>query len=97
MNSARKVQGLKRRPTKVADFLNWHRTADRSGVIYLFDYDLGENQKNGLEVAQELGLGAKTILVTGHYDAADIQRECSRQRVRLLPKSYVSLVELETV
>jgi signal transduction histidine kinase len=83
--------------TKVADFLNWHRTADRSGVIYLFDYDLGENQKNGLEVAQELGLGAKTILVTGHYDAADIQRECSRQRVRLLPKSYVSLVELETV
>lgn len=81
------------------ELLAWHRAdGEISGqAIYLLDYDLGVGQKTGLDVAHELSLGANAILVTGHFDSEDIQRRCTEQRIGLLPKSYLSLIQLQAV
>ena len=79
------------------EFLAWYRAKKRQGALCLLDYDLGSGTMTGLDVARELGLGANAILVTGHYDSEDIQRECAEAGVRLLPKTYLSLVELKSV
>lgn len=81
----------------IAELLAWHGGASRTNAIYLLDYDLGDNQKTGLDVARELSLGSKAILVTGHFDSDEIQRLCTEERIGLLPKSYLSLVQLQTV
>ncbi len=80
-----------------SEFLAWYRSRPRPGVLCLLDYDLGEGAMTGLEVARELGLGANAVLVTGHYDSEDVQRQCAERGIRLLPKTYLPLVELKSV
>lgn len=88
---------------KVASFksgpelLAWYESTPPIDAVYLLDYDLGENKKTGLDVAKELSLGPKAILVTGHFDSSEIQRRCMEERIGLLPKSYLSLVQLQFV
>ena len=80
-----------------AEFLAWYRAAARPDVLCLLDYDLGTGSMTGLDVARELGQGANAVLVTGHYDSEDVQRQCAERGIRLLPKTYLPLVELESV
>ena len=80
-----------------ADFLSWYRLEERSRTLCLIDYDLGVNAMTGLDVVHELGPHANAILVTGHYDSEDVQRQCAERGVRLLPKTYLPLVELKSV
>lgn len=63
-------------------------------ALYLLDYDLGQNEMTGLDVARELDLAENAVLVTGHFDSEEIQRRCTEQKIGLLPKPYVSLIEL---
>jgi len=79
------------------EFLAWYRSKACPGTLCLLDYDLGKGAMNGLDVARELNLGANAILVTGHYDSEEVQRQCAERGIRLLPKTYLPLVELKSV
>lgn len=80
-----------------AEFVAWYRSMGHENTLCLLDYDLGEGRMTGLDVAQELGLGANAILVTGHYDSEHIQHRCAERGIRLLPKTYLPFVELKLV
>lgn len=70
---------------------NQHRAAaDDRPRIYFLDYDLGSGNATGIDLARNLQLRNKAILVTGHFDAQEIQSECLRLGVSLLPKSQIS-------
>jgi len=66
----------------------------KNEILYLLDYDLGEGKQNGLNLAMELGILSDSILVTGHFDSVDLQKQCAEQKISLLPKSFLSLIEL---
>ena len=63
--------------------------------LFLLDYDLGTGERNGLDIARELNLTTNAILVTGHFDSVEIQKRCEEQGLGLLPKSYLSLIEVK--
>jgi signal transduction histidine kinase len=83
-----------------ADFLKWHRTQtlnEQSNTLYFFDYDLGRDQQNGLDLAQSLGLKSNAFLMTGHFDLSDIQNKCVVQNLKLVPKFQISSLLLNAI
>ena len=80
-----------------AELTEWHQSNSALDALYLLDYDLGDGKKTGLDVARDLELGGKAILVTGHFDSDEIQKRCTDQRIGLVPKSYLPLIQLQAI
>lgn len=65
--------------------------------LCLFDFELGRPKITGLELARELGLLTKMILVTGRAEDPAVISECAAAGVRLLSKSQAVRVPLRCV
>lgn len=62
--------------------------------LYLFDFELLNQKQTGLDIAEELNLSEKVILVTSRYDNIQILNRCSQLRIKLIPKPMASLVPI---
>ena len=65
--------------------------------LFLIDYELLGQQRNGLDVLEVLSQNhpemlKKTFLVTSLYEEEDIRERCSRLGVKLLPKAMAGFV-----
>jgi len=63
--------------------------------IYLVDYELLNQNKTGVDLIEELGLGAQAILVTSRYEEEHIRVRCSKLKVKLIPKGLAGFVPIE--
>ncbi len=85
--------GAEHRPTLIGlngpDELRRDRRALATGTIFLIDYKFKEEATTGIELIEELNLGGKAILVTNHFEQADVLDGVSRLGLRLLPKMYM--------
>ena len=63
-------------------------------AICLFDYELSGYKETGLSLAEELGLCARSILVTSRSEEKRIIEECSRLKVRLMAKGMSEYVPI---
>lgn len=79
-----------------AELRRWvQKHADRlERTVYLLDYELRGERESGLDLAQELGIGRKTILVTSRHEELEIRRRCAGLHVRLLPKALVAFIPI---
>ncbi|MBF0107040.1 MAG: HAMP domain-containing histidine kinase [Deltaproteobacteria bacterium] len=80
------------------DIFAWHKAnkdilKDRH-VLYLCDYELLDDKKNGLYVIEKLGVAAHAVLITSHYEEKEVRRECERIGVKLIPKNLARLVPI---
>ncbi len=75
---------------------NW--VSNNAGIVnralYLIDYELLGQKKNGLDLVEELGLKNDTILVSSRYEEASIKERCIRMDVPMIPKGMASLVPI---
>ena len=62
-------------------------------ALYLFDYELLGHRDTGLSLAEELGLGARVVLVTSRYEEQEVLAGCRRLKARLIPKGLAGIVE----
>lgn len=62
--------------------------------LNLVDYELRGSPCTGIDLIEELGIAAKSILVTSRYEDRRIQERCERLGLRLIPKSMAGLVPL---
>lgn len=68
---------------------------DKAGkAVCLFDYELAGFKETGLSLAEELGLCARTILVTSRSEEPRIIAECIRLGVGMIPKGLADFVPL---
>lgn len=58
-------------------------------AICLFDLDLGKDAETGLQFAERMKNRENFVLVTGNYDAPEVQSACSRLGCKLLPKDEI--------
>lgn len=65
-----------------------------AGAVCLFDYELLGHRETGLSLAEELGLAARTILVTSRYEEQKVTAECSRLGIPLIPKGLSDIVPI---
>lgn len=63
-------------------------------ALYLVDYELLSDSKNGLDVIKDNKLNEKAILVTSCFEDADIRTQCENIGVKIIPKSYVPYIEI---
>jgi PAS domain S-box-containing protein len=62
-------------------------------VIFLSDYELLQQRKNGLEVLKESGI-KHAILVTSYYSNPKIREEAGRLGIKILPKQMASIIPI---
>jgi len=65
-----------------------------SKAICLFDYELTGHTETGLTLAEELGLCARTILVTSRAEEKRIIDACTALKVRIIPKGQAEIVPI---
>ncbi|MDX1838092.1 sensor histidine kinase [Legionella taurinensis] len=63
-------------------------------MLYLVDYELLADVKNGLDVIEELKLNDKAILVTSCFEDIAIRARCENIGVKIIPKSYVPYIQI---
>ncbi|OGR46075.1 MAG: hypothetical protein A2X37_06185 [Elusimicrobia bacterium GWA2_66_18] len=79
-----------------AELRSWARTDARAAKdpLYLLDYELVGYRDTGLSLAEELGIGARTILVTSRYEEKGVLADSLRLKARLIPKSLAGFVPI---
>lgn len=68
--------------------------ARAENAVYLLDYELLGHRETGLDLAEELKLCGKAILVTSRCEEEAVLRGCKRLGLGLIPKNLASLVPL---
>lgn len=62
---------------------------------YLLDHELQGCKETGLMLAEELGLGERSILVTSRYEEPAIMESCRRLNIRMIPKGLAGIVPIQ--
>ena len=63
-------------------------------VRYLLDYELLGFEESGLDLIEELGIAAQSILVTSRYEEPIIRESCLKLQVSLIPKGMAGFVPI---
>ncbi|MCX5791296.1 MAG: HAMP domain-containing sensor histidine kinase [Elusimicrobia bacterium] len=61
-------------------------------AVYLVDYELLGHKETGLDLAGELKIAGKAIMVTSRYEEPYVMQGCRKLGMRLIPKNLVGLV-----
>lgn len=82
--------------SKPDELRSWVKTnpAKACTAVCLFDYELSGFKETGLSLASELGLCARTILVTSRSEEPRIIEECASLKVRMIPKGLADFVPI---
>ena len=63
-------------------------------ILYLIDYELLVDVKNGLDVIEELKLKEGVFLVTSCFEDNAIRARCESMHVKIIPKPYVPYINI---
>lgn len=61
-------------------------------VLYLIDFELFGENKNGLDLIEELNLSNNAILVTSCFEDNYIRARCVKKSIKILPKAFIPYV-----
>lgn len=85
---------------KVYNFSNadeaeiYMKESNNSNTIYLVDYELLDQEMNGLDFIQKMNLSSQAILVTSRFEESKIRAACENLGVRLIPKGLAGFVPI---
>lgn len=79
---------------QVLDFFDTLSPEDRDRVIFLSDFELIGQDKNGLQIIEQSGI-KNTTLVTSYYANLKIRDKATELGVKILPKQMASIVPIE--
>ena len=63
-------------------------------TLYLIDYELLADEKNGLDIIEEMQLNDRAILVTSSFEDLKLRTRCKNMGVKIIPKSYVPYIQI---
>ncbi len=75
-------------------FIDWYQ-AQSTPIQVFSDYELLDEAETGLEVLEKLQVNSNGVLVTSHYENADIIKRCQFLGIRLLPKNLLAHIPME--
>ena len=64
-------------------------------ILFLLDFDLGDESDDGLQLATLIPSGATKALITSHYDNGVVRARAEEAGVKILPKQLVPFVPIE--
>ena len=63
-------------------------------VLFLIDYEILGDERNGLDVIREFRLQAHSILVTSRSEESSVLDTCLEHHIRLLPKGMAGIIPI---
>jgi len=75
------------------DFVANLRQKEKDLVVFLSDYELLQQGRNGLEVVKESGIKS-AILVTSYYGNPKIREKIDQLGIKMLPKQMASIIPI---
>jgi len=75
------------------DFFSTLNPKDKNRVVFLSDYELLRQAKNGLQIIEESGI-KNTTLATSYYTNPSIRDKAIELGVKILPKQMASIVPI---
>lgn len=79
--------------TQPEAFIAWYRAASVPVQVFS-DYELLGHTLTGLDVLEDLDIQKQAILVTSHYEMAEVLARCQRRNIKLLPKNLLAHVAI---
>lgn len=78
-------------------FRNWFKDKLGQGknTLFLIDYELLNQNKNGIEIIEELQIQEQSIIVTSRYEEVTVLNKCKSLKLRLLPKNLTGFVPVK--
>lgn len=77
----------------VLDFLGKLNQKEKNQVVFLSDYELLHQDRNGLEIVEASGI-KDAILVTSYYSNPKIREATDRLGIKVLPKQMASIIPI---
>lgn len=66
-------------------------------TLFLLDYDLGQGNFTGTQIASRIENKDHVYLVSNNFDDWEIQDFCSKQNIKLIPKTIINEIEVRHV
>lgn len=79
---------------EVDSFLKFAKELSHQKILYLIDYQINGNPKNGLQIISQLNIQSDSVLMTGHYLDEQVVNGCIFSDVKLLPKDMLNEVKI---
>jgi len=67
---------------------------ESNSYLFLCDFELRGDEKDGLDIISENGISSSSILVTSRYEEASVRERCKNLGVKLLPKGLAGFVPI---
>lgn len=81
---------------KVINYINGLSDKDKKSIFLLSDYELLNQNLNGLDVIRQVNLAKKqSTLVTSHYFNVEIRKEAHIMGTKILPKNLVHAIQVK--
>ena len=79
------------------DVLSWVASNPtlKDEAIFLVDYELRQDSRNGLDLLEQLNPGKRGYLITSHGEEVNIQKRCAKAGLWLIPKVSLDDIVLE--
>ena len=76
------------------EFESWYSKNKKNlkSPFFLFDYDMGEEEKTGIELIQDYDLESSSILLTNFYDDSTVQIKADHAKVKIFPKGLIEYI-----
>jgi FixJ family two-component response regulator len=91
------IQHVKMFHSYKASELLHHRINPDWPILYLVDYELLNDVKNGLDIIEEFNLNNQAILVTSCFEDIAIRNRCENIGVKIIPKSFVPYIKINQI
>lgn len=62
----------------------------------MIDYEFLTEDKNGLDVIEELKIHQHSVLVTSAFEDQELRARCSTLGIKIIPKPYVPYIQIST-
>lgn len=67
---------------------------EKARVFLLSDFELINQELNGLQVVEKLAMQQRSILVTSHYNDQKVRDQADKSKIKILPKQLASEVPI---
>lgn len=66
----------------------------KDNMFFLIDYELINQKETGLDLIQQKGIAARSILVTSRHEESHIKNACIKLGIRILPKQLAGFIPI---
>lgn len=79
------------------DFIQFCDGKNFENVTFLLDYEIGDDEKNGLSLAETFCLEKNATLITSQYEDLEVREKCKALGMKIIPKFFAEHTRIDVL